>query len=176
MQKIQLATLKYKKMAIILVFLSGAHLLQSQTLGSTFGISSSTNGNATLMYSIGQPFAVFQKMESKEDLNRTTFLSQGHILPTDQYAIFKEELSVKAYPNPVVDRLNVQIEKMGEIKEMKVMDINGRLMKQEIFQSRLSLESIDLSNLAAGIYFIDVRDSQGQRGLTKVTKVGQLLD
>ncbi len=62
---------------------------------------------------------------------------------------------VKIYPNPVFDKLVVELkDKLMINNQFQLIDINGKLLKQRSFSSNKI--SVDLSNLSKGIYFIEV--------------------
>ena len=60
------------------------------------------------------------------------------------------------FPNPVVSTLNFQVEPDAQGIQIDIFDPTGTL----IF-SQKSIESIDVSNFAAGLYLVHVRDHQG---------------
>jgi hypothetical protein len=72
---------------------------------------------------------------------------------------FATELNVKAFPNPVVDYLNIQTS--ANIKAVRVSDLQGRILYfSEINAAKQA--QIDLSNFAAGTYFLTVWDENGR--------------
>lgn len=77
--------------------------------------------------------------------------------PTVQTTFRIEGLQVRAYPNPVVDRLEIQTEApVG----LRILDIAGR----ELLRGRQTagLQSWNVSQLSAGCYFLELRDDQQQ--------------
>jgi hypothetical protein len=146
-------------------------MIFGQSVGVNFGIFNSPN-QGTLIQSIGQPFAVFERMEKSGNQNKPVHLNQGHILPGDNYSVTKSaELALKFFPNPVEDMLQVNVEKQGIIKSIDVFDVNGRLVFREIFQNQSAFQSISLGSFSPGIYMIQVIDHHGIKGVGKVTKL-----
>lgn len=149
--------------------------LSAQTIGSTFNVSSASN-EMILMQSIGQPFAVFQKMEETGKGSKSVYLNQGQILPSEYFSNKIEAIQLRVFPNPVVDILKVQLEKEGLINAITITDINGRLMVSVKSGLPAVMNEINVSTLAAGIYIVDVTDVNGQSGFVKITKTGQSIE
>lgn len=63
-------------------------------------------------------------------------------------------LSVDVYPNPVKDILNIR--STDQITDVKVYDIQGKLIKVKFVTN-----SIDVSNLKSGVYFLQVTSEKG---------------
>ena len=72
---------------------------------------------------------------------------------------FATELNVKAFPNPVVDYLNIQAS--TNIKALRISDLQGRILYfSEINAAKQA--QIDLSNFAAGTYFLTLWGENGR--------------
>ena len=72
-------------------------------------------------------------------------------------SISELEASFKVYPNPVSDMLFIEAE--IEVEEVAIFDVYGR--QQNLRNSALS-NSIDVSSLNNGIYFLKVVTSEGE--------------
>ena len=59
-----------------------------------------------------------------------------------------ENANVSLYPNPVTNILNIDAQ---GIQEVNVMDINGRTV-----MNMQNTNTIDMTNLASGVYFVRV--------------------
>ncbi|HAT69244.1 T9SS-dependent choice-of-anchor J family protein, partial [Croceibacter atlanticus] len=70
---------------------------------------------------------------------------------------------VSIYPNPVKDALHITGE---HISSITIYTINGK----KVFSKRESLETINVTNLNAGIYFVELKDQDGKRIMKKVIK------
>jgi hypothetical protein len=62
--------------------------------------------------------------------------------------------SVKLYPNPVYDKLNID-GLFPNHKSLQIFDIKGKLLKQT-YTKHLNKISIDVSGLRAGVYFVKI--------------------
>ncbi len=69
--------------------------------------------------------------------------------------------SFSVYPNPANDVLNIANTIGAELISISVTDLNGRTVKQ--FNS--SVEQINISDLNAGVYFVNINSTEGS--LTK---------
>lgn len=158
----------------ITVILLCVQFSNAQTIGATFGIHSCSSG-AAIIQSIGQPFAVFEKMEESGKKKNSVHMNQGHILPMGNFSEVSEKLTFKAYPNPVSDILNVCVDNVSVIRDIMVMDMNGRVVHNST-SVNVNQTEINMKELAAGIYLINVTDDTGNRGFAKITKIGQLMN
>jgi hypothetical protein len=64
-----------------------------------------------------------------------------------------EARSLTIYPNPVYDKLNIQVSSAENIKFIEVFDLTGKRMLER--KKNLS-DSINFNNLRNGLYFIKV--------------------
>jgi hypothetical protein len=64
---------------------------------------------------------------------------------------------VQVYPNPVNNNLKFVIGGMDDSVEIIIYDLRGKIvMKKYASTSHLNRSSLDVSNLEAGIYFIEI--------------------
>ena len=66
--------------------------------------------------------------------------------------------NINIYPNPTENFLNISNPNNVEIKSISVVDINGRIVKN---QSN-SLSQINVSDLNAGVYFVTIEAAEGK--------------
>ena len=71
-------------------------------------------------------------------------------------------LSIDVYPNPVQDLLTVK----GENGILTLKDINGKTMLSE---NHFGISILNLEDLAAGIYFLELVNSKG-KAVQKIIK------
>jgi hypothetical protein len=72
--------------------------------------------------------------------------------------------SINVYPNPVKNQLNIAFNtNPSSAVHIKLMDINGRMIYQK--ESTESMHSIDLNNIASGIYMLQIINGQMQNML-----------
>ncbi|MEP7218948.1 MAG: T9SS type A sorting domain-containing protein, partial [Bacteroidota bacterium] len=73
------------------------------------------------------------------------------------------------YPNPVSDLINVQIPNLHQSGRVTLVDALGRELISRSITGATSLETIDVSGLASGIYLIKV-ESGGSSTVGKLVK------
>lgn len=66
--------------------------------------------------------------------------------------------SFSIYPNPTSSVLNISNPNSLEIKNILVVDINGRIVKNQSD----SLSQINVSDLNAGVYFVTIEAAEGK--------------
>lgn len=71
---------------------------------------------------------------------------------------FNQENNFDVYPNPVNTTLNI-LDHLSEIKEIKILDSNGKMIHFDIPKAENS--SIDFSRFSPGIYFLIFETEQG---------------
>ncbi|HTA60925.1 MAG TPA: T9SS type A sorting domain-containing protein [Bacteroidia bacterium] len=69
---------------------------------------------------------------------------------------------VKIYPNPANNILHIEMEMLNEKTELKLFDINGRLLLNQFIQDKTT---VDVSGLNAGVYSLNITNNEG--ALTK---------
>ncbi|GEP51816.1 hypothetical protein FNO01nite_24880 [Flavobacterium noncentrifugens] len=87
------------------------------------------------------------------------------LLSVDQ--IENDVENVAVYPNPVSDIINVSV-KNHNIAQVSVSDMNGRIVKTNKFENRSDVK-MDVSDLSAGIYIIDIV-SENTHTIKKIVK------
>jgi hypothetical protein len=82
---------------------------------------------------------------------------------------FSEELSkVTIYPNPVLERLNIQNLKNVNISNIKITDLSGKEVQSNI--DLKSDKSIDVSSLSSGTYILSVKTENANRFIKFIKK------
>ena len=74
--------------------------------------------------------------------------------------------SVKTFPNPMSDKLNIQISN-NEPAEIILYDVTSRKLLE---QNMIGSSTINMKNFSKGIYFYEVRNRNGEVGIGKVMK------
>jgi hypothetical protein len=93
---------------------------------------------------------------SSEFSANTELLLIGSTLSSDI-----SEKTLKLYPNPVTDILNVETELKSDTYELIVNDINGRLLiREEKIQNGNGL-TLNLEDLVPGLYLLQLKTDQG---------------
>lgn len=96
------------------------------------------------------------------DLYLTQGFHQGNMMVTD-IGDFQAEFALKAYPNPVLDILIVETEKLD--LEYRLIDIHGKV--HESGTIRTSSFELDFTSYPSGIYFLWVEENQTHKIIKK---------
>ena len=81
--------------------------------------------------------------------------------------IIKE--NIKVFPNPTKDAFILKRLSNINLKAVRINDINGRLIKQINLSQMQNSKNIDISEVASGIYFMEVTSDLG-KGTIKLVK------
>lgn len=76
---------------------------------------------------------------------------------TNSNNILKENVLI--YPNPATDYIYIKSD--NEIQEMRIMDINGRIMKQDIIGHQIQLYKMNIAELQNGMYILNILFKNG---------------
>jgi hypothetical protein len=85
---------------------------------------------------------------------RLDSINFSSVLSTNEFS----ESKFSIYPNPTSSVLNISNPNSLEIKNISVVDINGRIVKNQSD----SLSQINVSDLNAGVYFITIEAAEGK--------------
>lgn len=104
----------------------------------------------------------------KADLDAYTAVIES----SERMAIHTQTLSttevvftdVNLYPNPVKNTLHIS--KTNEIKSLEIYSIQG----QVVLTQKSQFETIDMSNLQSGLYFVKLTDNANRSSTFKVLK------
>jgi len=72
---------------------------------------------------------------------------------------FNSDASVKLYPNPAGDNLNIEMEAMGEgVSSIQIIDVTGRVLKtiKSTIKKGHNTNNINISTLAKGTYLVSI--------------------
>lgn len=127
-----------------------------------FGYSGPEQPTFAMVEGIGGPWGPFEKPQwwfenylfpmCYKIVNNEIYYSQCYELTT----VDRKEmnpLEISYYPNPVKDFLTIDIPIVNTMCQVKVIDINGQLLKEELGSGSLKL---DFSSFSPGVYFIKV--------------------
>ena len=162
-----------KKLLLLLLVLSGSHLVNSQSLKrqtlSSAGnsqIVQNITGSYFLLQSIGQSSVIRTFVANENELR------QGFIQPLLAIVLGGDpnNLEVIVYPNPFIDGVLVNLENgLNATIEMQLFDITGRLLMSNSFEEDTQL-SIPLVNLSQGSYFLKLQAGRQQQ-VTQLLKL-----
>ena len=142
------------------------NVCNAQQVFSTAG-KSANNSNLKLDYTIGEPIILTKS-------NGTTTLTQGFHQPTYQFVTkvsqsLKDVVDIKLFPNPSNGSLTIKdIQFDGIAKVVTITDLSGRLVQE--FTMTQSVQQLDLSNIADGMYHINIKDSKSITNYPLVVK------
>ncbi|WP_347922889.1 T9SS type A sorting domain-containing protein [Pontimicrobium sp. SW4] len=148
-------------------------------VGTARGLYSSTNpvnGGSGVDWTREAPnligYAVVSSLAYRPDDNKLLIGTHGngmfeatinHVLGIEDNEISK---SIKIYPNPVADRLNLNMP--SEISDNASYMIHNAL-GQNVMRGVLENNQIDVDNLNIGIYFLEI-NSNGKKGVKRFIK------
>lgn len=99
-------------------------------------------------------------------INAEFYYSENCALGTTD---FWSETDITLYPNPIVDVLVLATSHGVHISEVRLVDINGRLLEVLDFQRDKEV-AIDVSHLSGGIYFLRISGNDGNSVIKKFIK------
>jgi hypothetical protein len=134
------------------------HLEDSDDDGLSFFANNDGNGSMRLKKVGSSILETFQPNFGKE-INHY-FYWNTDIVSTEELP--EKKVSAVVYPNPSTGEFFLKLQGFGQNVEVRVFDTNGRLVKQKRFKSNGSylLESVDLSDVNNGLYYIKVSDGK----------------
>ncbi|MDX2174340.1 MAG: FG-GAP-like repeat-containing protein [Bacteroidota bacterium] len=141
---------------------------QTATLTASGGVnyvwaSGATTNTIGIVGSLTTTYLVTGTSPDGCAVNASITQSVSACLGVDELKIKDYEL--KIYPNPTNGILNLEVENGSRIKLINVL---GELVKEE--ELKPIKQSIDISNLKNGIYFLQIYDKESLIGKTKIIK------
>ena len=152
-----------------------------------FKVGVSTTGTAAANFTMITPTAGVTPTESWVEYSYNLDAYQGQnvyiaiqCVSTDAFSLLIDDFKVTAqvlgtenffktnfavYPNPATDVINISNANGLEITKSTITDINGRIVKE----INSSVNTINVGDLTAGVYFLNVSTSTGN-GTTKIVK------
>lgn len=85
-----------------------------------------------------------------------------NLLTGTQELDFKEEIEI--YPNPALERVTISLENPLQDVRLELYNINGQLIQFKEF-AFMQQEELDISNLATGVYFIQLQSGRKRKTL-----------
>ena len=84
---------------------------------------------------------------------------EPYVMTLSTMGIDEASSGFNIYPNPVHDKLYIETE--AEVKEVVVYDVYGRVQNLRISETQKLRNSIDVSDLNSGVYFIQIKTEEG---------------
>jgi len=89
----------------------------------------------------------------------TFTLTVESVLGVDDYTL---ENGVVLYPNPANHTVNIANATSIQLEKAAIYDINGRLVQNIDLSDMATEQSVDVSNLASGVYMVQIFGTEGQ--------------
>lgn len=90
-------------------------------------------------------------------------LSESKLRRNQRASEIRSEL-VTVYPNPVADRLNIDLKEKGQIENVRILTTGGSV----VYQSREFQSFVDVSKLSQGVYFLTITRTNGSHTTRKI--------
>ena len=107
---------------------------------------------------VGQQSAGIEPIDLLQDL-------YNQFLSTDENTLLS---MIKVFPNPATTELNVHVDPSVSIKSYIIFDVNGKSIQTSNTSS--SITSIDVSYLSQGLYFLQLKTTEGDVSIRFVKK------
>lgn len=112
------------------------------------------------------PFGIAGEWNDIAETNSIYFVIEYNTIPTSIKQNSNKGFSLEIYPNPSSDKIKIQ--NTSEIKEITITSIDGKILRT-IFSSQKE-QTIDISNLSNGIYFLNITSVNGDVIAKKIIK------
>lgn len=128
---------------------------------------SEADGNdGTVSYSVGQVFTNESdggQGTVTEGVQQSFVVTQVDVDDTESI-----DATVKVFPNPVNNRLNIEFQEFATDVNLRLYGLNGKNYRnRKINNSKLD---IDMKDMASGTYFLELTDGKGNKELYKIVK------
>lgn len=98
---------------------------------------------------------IIDRIENIDPNQSITMVEGSNPLSTEEF--LTQEITV--YPNPTKNSVYFTYSGNQQVADATILDIQGKIMKTQRINPTSQEHSIDVSNLAGGIYFLSIRDS-----------------
>ncbi len=78
-------------------------------------------------------------------------------------AEIKADNNISIYPNPATEEITIAMEHAENIVVINIYDLQGRLVQTEAVNKNNTVQKIMIGNLMNGIYFIELKKTDGQK-------------
>ena len=150
--------MKHIKIKLSVLLLGIGMTVQAQQATTASGGDASGSGG-TAAFSVGQ-------VVYTANTNASGTVSQGVQQPFEIFTLGVKEtelnISLKAFPNPTLDNLTLQIRDYNNEKlSYQLYDIQGRLLNNGQIEAQQT--NIEMTSLPTAIYFINVVNQENQK-------------
>lgn len=136
---------------------------------TTLDVKNGNNGNITNFQANNCPNLTCVQVDDVSNATANwSLIDNPSVYSTNCFAGLGEEefVEVSVYPNPAKDQLNVTSE--GEIQSIQIIAMDGTVVVRSDVST--SFETVDIRDLNAGIYRIDIEFSNKQRTTERFVK------
>lgn len=84
----------------------------------------------------------------------------GNYVGKDEYA--KHHSDVTVFPNPATTNLNIELTGFNDALNVRLLDMNGKVILKNAYESGSNLPPIHIEALPKGIYILDLRNENNQ--------------
>ena len=71
------------------------------------------------------------------------------------------EKTISIIPNPASEYITITTSEVVSIQQIKLFDIHGRKIKEQVFQVNQNVVTLDISILENAIYFVEIKTDSG---------------
>ncbi len=160
--------MKHKRLKLSLVLLLGLGLTNSHSQESLNTSGGNASGSGSVSYSVGQ---TMYQVYTGTSGSVTTGVQQNYKISVVTGGTETEgvNLSVLAYPNPVVDKLTLTIEDIENSSfSFQLFDAQGKVLDSQDITSNQT--SIEMTNLAPATYFVKAFQNNQEIKTFKIIK------
>ncbi len=125
-----------------------------------------SNQDAAAMALGTWPFGIAGEWNDIAETNSIYYVIEYNSIPTSINKNFNATIDLEIYPNPSNDK--IQFESAFEIKEIIITSIDGKILRT--ISSSQKEQSIDISNLNNGIYFLKITSVNNEVTTKKIIK------
>ena len=87
----------------------------------------------------------------------TIIFEERDVLGTNEVS-FSE--SINLYPNPATDQVTLSYQGQATLQELTIVDLNGKLVKRVDLRNFSNAQTIQTSELAKGVYFLQIQSNK----------------
>lgn len=141
-----------RRIALSDTFYIGFEQLSDKNL--TIGFDRNTDSGAEIFTNTTNEW-IQNKLNKGSLMLRPVFLNRNAVSTNDRTW---ETLSAKVYPNPTHGELILE----GQIKEVQLIDLQGRVLIDSTFPPYQEYKSLDLGNLPNGLYILHLQNEKAK--------------
>ena len=120
-------------------------------------------------YTNGTAYVIGTDQETTFEFYVVAFNDETESDPSEIYTVVVEDdaieevnASFNIYPNPVSDRLYIETQTLTQTLTVEIYDIYGRIQNLSNLATQQLSNSIDVTNLNSGVYFVKVVTENGE--------------